>query len=254
MLITVGEIIERSWSLYAKNFKKLWRFMALLFIPNFILGLSGLLSLYLDNYAGSGVFVLVNNITVLAILVASLILTLWASMALAKNLGFIATNKPITAIKESFSNTSHLIWPVIYTTVMVFLAVLGGTVLLVIPGIIFSIWFCFAYLIVIFEEKRGVEAMRESKKMVVGRWWSILWRMLAPGVFFGIFYVIIANLLYYPLAALFQGTALVVINGFFNGVLSALFSPLTALTTVLLYFSAKENPVQVNPVIEAEKK
>lgn len=254
MLINVGEIINKSWDYYAKNFKKLLPMMCLLFIPNFVLGLVGIFSLYMDQYAVTGVYILVNNLVVLAVFVASLVFTLWTSMALAKNLGMIVHEKPLIAIKEAFSNTSHLIWPAIYTTVLVFLAVLGGTLLLIIPGIIFSIWFCFSYLVVIFDEQRGVKALKESKKLVAGRWWKMFWRLLAPGVFYGVFFLILMNLFTYALGALLNGMPLMLANGFVNGILSALLSPLTALTTILLYFSAKENPLQVNPVIEADKK
>lgn len=256
MLINVGEIINKSWGYYAKNFKKLLPMMCLLFIPNFILGLVGIFSIYMDQYAATGVYMLINNLVVLAVFVGSLVFTLWASMALAKNLGLIVHEKPITALKEAFSDTSHLIWPAIYTAVLVFLAVLGGTILLIIPGLIFSIWFCFAYLAVIFDEKRGVAALKESKKLVSGRWWKILWRMLAPGIFYGVFFLIVLNLFTYALEAMIDKESLqfMIANGFVNGILSALLSPLTALTSILLYFSAKENPVQINPVIEADKK
>ncbi|MFA5128207.1 MAG: hypothetical protein WC457_04395 [Patescibacteria group bacterium] len=267
MLINAGEIINKSWGYYAKNFKKLVPMMCLLFIPNFVLGLVGIFSLYMDQYAATGVYMLINNLVVLAVFVGSLVFTLWASMALAKNLGLIVHEKPLAALKEAFSDTSHLIWPAIYTAVLVCLAVLGGTLLLIIPGIIFSIWFCFSYLAVIFDEKRGVAALTESKKMVSGRWWKILWRMLAPGIFYGVLFVIIYNLLNYTLGSIFQiepniiytsedsnYIAYQITGGFFYGILSSLLSPLTALTSILLYFSAKENPVQVNPVIEADKK
>ena len=270
MIISIGEIIERSWEHYARNFKKLLPLMICLFIPNFVLGLVGMLSLYLEylgNSSSTGMYVLIDNIVVLAVFVASMIFTLWASMALAKNLGLIVSNKPAAAIKELFSNTSHLIWPVIYTSVLMMLAVLGGTLLLIIPGIIFSIWFCFTFMVIIFEEKRGVNALKESNKLVAGRWWKIFFRLLIPGFFYGIFYIIIVNLIGYVLRAIFGIDSNMIYNatdtpyavytmtsGFFSGILSALFSPLTALTTILLYFSAKENPVTINPVIEAEKK
>ena len=253
MLIKVGDIILNSWEMYIKNFKKLWPYMIFLFLPNFILGITGIISLYLDRYATSGIFILSNNLIVLAILAVCVIFTLWAAMALAKNLGNIVNKKTFALYKNTFSLTSHLIWPAIYTFLLLFLIIIGGTLLLIIPGIIFMVWFSFTYLIVIFEEKRGVAALMESKKMVTGRWWAILWRFLGPGIFFAVIYLIISYFLTFIIGLIFSGFTFFVINGIFASILSAVIAPLTALATIILYFKAKEAPVPVNPVIKANK-
>lgn len=241
MLIKAGDIISKSWQIYSNNFNKLIPYMAFLFIPNFILGLIGYISLYLDRYATSGAFVLVNNIIMLAVFVASLIFTLWAAMALAKNLGAIANKQPTLAYKESFSSTSHLIWPIIYTTLLVGLIVAGGTVLFIVPGIIFAIWYSFTYYTVLFEEKRGVAALVASKTLVTGRWWHVLWRLFAPAVFYGFILLILSSSLTYAAGLLFTDFTYIAVNGLVNSLLSVIISPLTALTTLILYFSAKEN-------------
>ncbi|MDD2758647.1 MAG: hypothetical protein PHD72_04790 [Patescibacteria group bacterium] len=245
MLIKAGEIIKNSWQIYAENFKKLLAYMLLLFIPNFILGLSGFFSLYLDKYATSDYFVLINNVIIVVIFVASIVFTLWAALAMTKNLGSLAANKGAVNWREALSSTSHLIWPVIYTSLLVMLIVLGGTILFIIPGIIFSIWYTFTYYAIIFEEKKGTAALTVSKSLVVGRWWSILWRVLAPAVFYSVILLIINYSITYGLAYLLKGFSYVVVNGVLTSVISALISPLTALTIVLLYFSAKENPAPI---------
>lgn len=244
MLIKAGEIIGNSWQYFAENFKKIAPYMAYLLIPNFVLGFAGIASLYLDRYATSDAFVMTNNIIVLAIFVASIIFMLWVTMALAKNLGSIVTKKPFLGYKESFSATSHLIWPIIYTSLLVVLIVMGGTILFIVPGIIFSIWYCFTYYAILFEEKRGVAALSASKSLVSGRWWKIFWRLLAPAIFYSVIFVVISSAATSLLKLIMPiDFTFLIINGIVTSILSALVSPLTALTTVLLYFSAKENPV-----------
>ncbi len=244
MLIKAGEIIGNSWQYYAENFKKLIPYMVFLFVPNFVLGLAGIASLYIGQYATTGAFVLTNNIIALAVFVACIIFTLWVTMALAKNLGLLVTKKSFIGYKESFSITSHLIWPVIYTSLLVVLIVMGGTILFVIPGIIFSIWYGFTYYTILFEEKRGVAALSASKSLVSGRWWKILWRLLAPGLFYAVIFFILISAVTSILKMIMPPSfAFLVVNGVLNSILSSLVSPLTALTTVLLYFSAKDNPV-----------
>lgn len=252
MLIKTGEIISNSWQYFAENFKKIVPYMIYLFIPNFVLGLAGVASLYLEKYATSGAFVLTNNIIALAIFVACIIFTLWVTMALTKNLGALIINKQPLGYKESFSATSHLIWPIIYTSLLVVLIVIGGTILFVIPGIIFSIWYSFTYYSVLFEEKRGVAALSASKSLVSGRWWQIFWRLMAPGVFYAVIFVVLMSAVTSLLKlAMPQTFAFLIVNGILNSILSAMISPLTALTTIILYFSAKENPVP-KPLTESK--
>lgn len=225
--------------------------MLFMFLPNFILGITGIISLYLDRFATSGLFILSNNLIVLAILVVCVIFTLWATMALAKNLGNIINKKTFAPYKDTFSLTSHLIWPVIYTFLLLILIVMGGTLLFIIPGIIFMVWFSFTYLIIIFEEKKGTEALMASKKMVTGRWWAILWRLFAPGLFFAVIYFIVSYIFSFILSLIFSGLTYFIISGVMTSLLSVIISPLTALATIILYFKAKETPA---PVVAKENK
>ena len=80
-----------------------------------------------------------------------------------------------------------------------------------------------------------------SKVLVDGRWWKILWRLLVPAVFYGIILMILSSALTYASGLLFTDFTLVAVNGLINSLISVVVSPLTALTTLILYFSAKEN-------------
>lgn len=253
MLISAGDIIRNSWQIFAQNFKKLIIYMVLLFVPNMVLGLAAVVSLYLDNYARSGAFVMMNNIIIIAIIVASIVFTIWVAMALTKNLGAIIVKKSAIGAKESFTTTSGLIWPVIYTSILVMLIVLGGTIMLIIPGIIFSIWYTFTYYAIIFEEKKGVAALKASKELVTGRWWAIFWRLFAPGLFYALILIIITYAITYGLAYMLSGMTYVLVNGILTSIVSSIISPLTALVTIVLYYSAKENPVQVAPPTQEKK-
>lgn len=245
MLIAAPDIIKKSWYLYARNWKKLLPYMFWLFIPNFILGLSGIISLYLDKYINVSSFVLLNNLVVTAIFVATILFTLWVSIAITKCLRDIITNQSATPFKENFNTTGNLLWPVIYTSVLVMLIVAGGTLLLIIPGIIFSVWYAFIFYSIILDNKKGIAAMKHSKFLVVGRWWGILWRLFLPSVFFGIIMIIINYIIGFSLTFVLSAIAYTVTAGFLTSIVNVLIAPLTALTGIILYISAKENPVPI---------
>jgi hypothetical protein len=74
---------------------------------------------------------------------------------------------------------------------------------LFIAALVFTVWisviFSQAYLLVLTDEARGVEALKRSYAMVLGRWWKTLWRLFVPnlafqlivGMIMGLFYTII---------------------------------------------------------------
>jgi len=53
------------------------------------------------------------------------------------------------------------------------LALFGLFILLIIPGVIFAVFWTFAPYILILENKGISESMSESKKLVTGRWWKV---------------------------------------------------------------------------------
>ncbi len=60
-------------------------------------------------------------------------------------------------------------------------------ILFIIPGIIVAVWFGFSMYFVALEKIYFVNALKESKKLVVGRWW----KTLGMGALFGIITLII---------------------------------------------------------------
>ena len=73
--------------------------------------------------------------------------------------------------------------------------VLGGFILLIIPGLIFTIWFMFATLSVLFDETRGMRALAFSRELVRGRFWRVAWLgICGPFVIF-LCYLFVVNLL-----------------------------------------------------------
>ncbi|USN53700.1 MAG: hypothetical protein H6760_00835 [Candidatus Nomurabacteria bacterium] len=54
------------------------------------------------------------------------------------------------------------------------LAVLGGIILFIIPGIVLGIWFMFAPTVVVVENKSAIDALKRGNGLVKGKFWSVL--------------------------------------------------------------------------------
>ncbi len=62
------------------------------------------------------------------------------------------------------------------------LAVAGGSIAFMIPGIWLTIVLLFAEYVFIDEEKKGFQALSRSAELVRGRWWGTLGRFILPGL------------------------------------------------------------------------
>jgi hypothetical protein len=253
MLKNSSEIIHESWSVYKKNWKTLIPFMVILFVPkNLIMPVMGTLFLYLETFL-PGSF-MVNNVIILLIATAVAVLSIWTSIALAKTL-YALTNGKIIPWKESFSVSLNLIGPIFSSSILVFFIVLGGALLFVIPGIIFMVWYSFYFFAVAFENQRGFAALKASKALVVGRWWTIIIRLFLPALLFAVIYIVIT---FIPLSLIGLVPLPKFLESiFFNlttSIISSIMAPLLSLAAVILYQSAKQNPAtsseQTPPTIQ----
>lgn len=114
------------------------------------------------------------------------------------------------------------------TTVISGFISLAGSLLLIIPGIILALWFSFAPFIAVTENNTANwSALMESKRLVQGRFWKLLRRMLLGGVI-----QIIANAL---LGAVPMGS-----------VVSSLFAPIFGLYFYFVYADFKRTAPAVS--------
>ncbi|MEI6510878.1 MAG: hypothetical protein WCO25_02430 [Candidatus Uhrbacteria bacterium] len=82
------------------------------------------------------------------------------------------------------------------------LTVAGGFLLLVIPGLIFLVWFGFAQQALLLDGKRGLDALSASRDLAKGRFFVAALYQLGGPVLVGIAYLVVLSLAYVALSAL----------------------------------------------------
>lgn len=88
------------------------------------------------------------------------------------------------SIKGVYQAAWANLWKFSLLAILIFLITVGGTLLLIIPGIIFGVWFTFSNFIFV-EKNPGIKAsLTASKKIVSGRFWQVLGRIIVFGIFF----------------------------------------------------------------------
>ncbi|MCC6639499.1 hypothetical protein IT409_02990 [Candidatus Falkowbacteria bacterium] len=237
MIITVKQLISQSWNLYKTSIKQ------------FIAPLSYLV-------LTSAIITFATTIAALkpALVIPALLLGCIAILALIYiNLTIImgcwnVLNSQSLNWNELYASSYKKLGRFIFIAFVSGLIVVGGMILLIIPGIIFAIWYQFAALNqLLSDEKLTVsQALANSKNLVVGRWWQTLWKTIAPQIVFGFFVGLLGGVvggLIPGSAQDFTNLTAVALENLGSIIISAIATPLLAFPTLLLYKSLKENPV-----------
>jgi hypothetical protein len=78
----------------------------------------------------------------------------------------------------------QLFLPVCIVSLITALGSFGGLILLILPGIWFSIASSFSVSAYLEEGQTGTNAVGRSLELVKGRWWKTLWRLILPSIVF----------------------------------------------------------------------
>lgn len=178
------EILKESWKIYKDRF---WTLISISIIPTLIMLVFALLigggmffasSFKVNILAAFGLW----GILVLIFFIALIYISIWCTVA---ELFAIKDHKEKIGFAEAFKRARPYINPFFITGLLAGLAVFGGLILLIIPGILFMLWFSQSAYVVINENLSGTKALSRSKTYVHSRVGEIF------GKYFYMFVIII---------------------------------------------------------------
>ena len=173
-------------------------------------------------------------------LLAALSVQFWSQISL---LYAIKDRNEKIGIKEAFRRSRGKINSFAWVLILTGFITMGGSMLFMIPGIIFSIWFIFTSYVLVSEDIGGMNALMKSKAYVQGHWWSVSWRFLALGLIFIGPFIVLAIIL----GAITAGITLVagktgasIFSDSINFLITTFLTPFLITYSFLLYENLKE--------------
>jgi hypothetical protein len=94
-------------------------------------------------------------------------------------------------LKSVFSFALKNFWKFMLLNIIIFVIFYGGLILLIIPGLIFLVWFAFSTYIFVDKEIGIKKSILESRRIVKGRFWQVAWRLLVIEGVWGILSVLL---------------------------------------------------------------
>lgn len=179
----MGQLFKESWLLLKERFLVL---LGVTIIPVFlyILGsvvfVGGAISLVALRsklpVLGSGGAM---GTVIIAILVGLLILAaiLYITGGVQASLIKAVSNPVKIGVIESYKQGFKRAWPMAWAIFLLGLIIMFGFVLLIIPGIIFAVWYMFTYIVLVNEGLSAGESLKRSKALVKERFWPVFLRM-----------------------------------------------------------------------------
>jgi|GEM_PF-2973828 len=163
--------------------------------------LLGLLTFFLHFYVEQ---------TLLSWVVAKIVLVITLTAHLLAFPALLFSLRESVPVIESYKKATKIASSFLGVLILYYIFIAGGSFFLIIPGIIFLVWFVFSPYVAIFEEKRGFSALWRSRELVQGKGWKIFF-ISAPfiifSVLFGIFFgpLLIGNFLVFLLGLYLAG-------------------------------------------------
>lgn len=221
-MIGIDDLVAGSIKIYKQYFKK---FMFLMLV--------GLVAYLPVNLITSWLAVntsMVVGIILVILFVAAVLFLIY--FAIRSQIGmYLVLKNPTMEFKELFKSTKSLFWKFFGLSLLSGVLIFLWTLLLIIPGIIFGIFYSFVLYLFIFEDVRGMNAIKRSKALVTGYWWAVFGRTC-----FMILVAILASLvLSVPFAFLSEGTSIYSIYNLLQNLVWAVVTPIFLVFSYLMY-------------------
>jgi hypothetical protein len=169
-LLDIGDLFSESWQLFQRRFAVLIG-LYLLTIVAFILplGVTIGVAMLAGMARGGGAFVAIGAVGFLAGLYLGFrCMASFLHGVVDDQLGF----------GEALARGKGLVLPLVWIGFLSSFIIAGGFFLLVIPGIVFMVWFFFAQFILVDEDIHGMGALLKSREYVRGEWFNVGLRLL----------------------------------------------------------------------------
>jgi hypothetical protein len=144
-------------------------------------------------------------------------------MSLFNVLPLIYSIQNKTDVDDSYRAAMPLVLPFAWLAILEILAVIGGLVILIVPGIWLIFAFSLASYVFVLEGRRGLDVLRQSKNYIAGYWWAVLGRLLLLGIFLAMLSIFIQWLVV-PIMGNVGGNIAAMILALFTTPFTAIFS------------------------------
>jgi hypothetical protein len=258
MLLSVSDLLRQGFELYKKHSRLFLTYAVLINVP--FIFFAFIYSFISPPPIEPVTTIAAKDIAILLVTVLMTVWSIWVSIAFIRVIWATLKGQAIKPVKAELTDARGLILPTIGAGIIAGLITFGGIILLIIPGIIFALWFTFITQEVAIEKQKATAALRESKRLVQGRWSAIFWRVIAISFFFFVIAAIPQGLMQFIFETIMNiagigaqemlGKILMLVSDLIAVAITIALTPFATGSQVVFYDDAKRTaPAKLNPVV-----
>ena len=251
MLPSAWDITKKGLHLYRQNWKLFFQYIAILFFLTLLSTLFGS-ALEIATLSISGVGIVLTYIVFILLIIIVWLINFWVTITFIRVVASSYLEHKVGGLQKEMRTASSLMVPALLASFIAGAIVFGGTLLLIVPGLIFFVWYYFTFYAVSIQNQHGYQALKFSKSLVVGRWWPVSWRLILPILFLLLLGPIIAWLLitlpFGILGEYLSGptgqTILIILIKILSKILGLILATYLTCAHIVLYIELARNPIQ----------
>lgn len=226
------DTLKEAWSIYKSRVKT---FLGVMVFPMLlvaamavVLASGGIFSFAViskDFMLGKTIILILLG---LVFILSMIIIHAWGQIALIQA---VSESGQGIGVREAYRKSKNKIASYFWISLITGFITLGGFLLFIIPGFIFSIWFSMSLFVLVAEDQRGMDALLKSKYYIKGHAWAVLWRFFVVGLVSVLFSII-------P-SMIFDSINLQYVDGIVNFIFGLFFTPFLVTYTFVMYKNLK---------------
>ena len=135
----------------------------------------------------------ITNITFGLLGLCSVLFLIYFSVRAKVGVMLVCSENQDVSAKELFKKSKQYFSSYLGVSILIAIFTLLWTLLFIIPGIIFSVYYSFAAFIVVYENKKAMAAIKQSKNLIKGYWWAIFGRLAYVVIFIMIINILLSS-------------------------------------------------------------
>jgi hypothetical protein len=192
----------------------------------------------------------VTTVLIIVTVVLQLFFWLWISVCLMRATAALSNRQSVDPHILSTQSLRH-IQPLLAVLFLQSLITIGGFLLLIVPAIIFWVWYGLAQVATAVDDRKPLESLAVNRSLVRGRFFACLWRLIAGPIVITLLYIFVLVVLLYGISLpLGLDTTLLLSDepplweSLVDTAVFMFVTPLYMIYPTLLYLDLKKNPLQ----------
>lgn len=143
-----------------------------------------------------------------------------------------------TSVKTAYGMALKNFWRYILLSILSVVLVTVSFLLLIVPGIIVSVWIVFAYFVLLLENEGAIASLKRSREYVRGHWWGVFVRLAVLSLVMAVV-ILASQLLVSFLVSFLPFSSAQIVYLAFTLVLSGFLTPFSLLYVYQMYLELK---------------